>query len=201
MIGMISFQLVLPVTGFVNTLMSWSAWAPLSRLTYGVYLVHLIIIYVLAGNVKKPLYQDSWTLVWIKLYRKCYMGVWLGVWLRPKCMKRLEQVVFSPWWYYYYYYYYCCCCCCWLLLLLLLLLPSTRTAGHWYESSVIKSIIWVVWMLSTCMIRLEQVVYSPWYCYYYYYCWCCCCCCCCCCCYYYYYYYYWQKIAKTISGN
>ena len=48
-------------TGFVNTLLSWKAWAPLSRLTYGVYLVHLVVLNVLAGNFKRPFYMDGWS--------------------------------------------------------------------------------------------------------------------------------------------
>ena len=48
-------------TGFVNTLLSWSAWAPLSRLTYGVYLVHLIVLQTFSGNFKRPFYLDGWT--------------------------------------------------------------------------------------------------------------------------------------------
>ncbi|KAK7096532.1 nose resistant to fluoxetine protein 6-like isoform X2 [Littorina saxatilis] len=47
--------------GYVNTVLSWRAWAPLSRLTYGVYLLHLIVVSTLAGNLKKPFYMDGWT--------------------------------------------------------------------------------------------------------------------------------------------
>ena len=33
-------------TGFVNTLLSWKALVPLSRLTYSAYLIHIIVIYL-----------------------------------------------------------------------------------------------------------------------------------------------------------
>ncbi|XP_076455759.1 nose resistant to fluoxetine protein 6-like [Babylonia areolata] len=53
--------------GFVNTLLSWSAWQPLSRLTYGVYLVHCVVLFVIGGNLKKPLYVDPWTVTTLSL--------------------------------------------------------------------------------------------------------------------------------------
>ncbi|KAK7482994.1 hypothetical protein BaRGS_00025771, partial [Batillaria attramentaria] len=46
--------------GFVNTLLSWRAWAPLSRLTYGVYLFHLVIFYVMMANLREPFYLSAW---------------------------------------------------------------------------------------------------------------------------------------------
>merc|ERR550532_1359539 len=47
--------------GFINSILAWKAWAPLSRLTYGVYLVHLVVLSTLTGNLRRPLYVDEWT--------------------------------------------------------------------------------------------------------------------------------------------
>ncbi|ESP03047.1 hypothetical protein LOTGIDRAFT_157007 [Lottia gigantea] len=38
--------------GFVNTILSWGAWIPLSRLTYAAYLIHLIVLTVFLGNMR-----------------------------------------------------------------------------------------------------------------------------------------------------
>ncbi|XP_025084471.1 O-acyltransferase like protein-like isoform X1 [Pomacea canaliculata] len=47
--------------GFVNTFLSWRGWAPLSRLTYGAYLFHLITFCVIMGNKIAPFHLSSWT--------------------------------------------------------------------------------------------------------------------------------------------
>ena len=52
----------------------------MSRLSYGVYLIHLIIIQVYFGNMKKPFYLDGWIVVRmsslsIRVIRKEYAGV------------------------------------------------------------------------------------------------------------------------------
>ncbi|ESP03045.1 hypothetical protein LOTGIDRAFT_230482 [Lottia gigantea] len=38
--------------GFVNTILSWGAWIPLSRLTYAAYLIHLIVMASFTGNMR-----------------------------------------------------------------------------------------------------------------------------------------------------
>ncbi|XP_025084527.1 nose resistant to fluoxetine protein 6-like [Pomacea canaliculata] len=48
--------------GFVNTFLSWSGWTPLSRLTYGVYLFHLITFFVLLANRITPFHASTWTM-------------------------------------------------------------------------------------------------------------------------------------------
>ncbi|XP_076437337.1 O-acyltransferase like protein-like [Babylonia areolata] len=60
-VGWVIFACYTGYGGFINTLLSWSAWAPLSRLTYGVYLVHLVVLSTLTGNHKTLFYLDGWT--------------------------------------------------------------------------------------------------------------------------------------------
>ena len=45
-------HVTLAFSGFVNTILSWSAFVPLSRLTYCIYLLHIMImeLYLLNSN-------------------------------------------------------------------------------------------------------------------------------------------------------
>lgn len=49
--------------GFVNTILSWKAIVPLSRLTYCAYLVHPIIMYTYYNSVRQPLYLTDFTMI------------------------------------------------------------------------------------------------------------------------------------------
>ncbi|XP_046563547.1 nose resistant to fluoxetine protein 6-like [Haliotis rubra] len=44
--------------GFVNSLLSWSAWIPLGRLTYGAYLVHPVLLSYTEFSVRSLRYAD-----------------------------------------------------------------------------------------------------------------------------------------------
>ena len=47
------------VGGLVNTFLSWRAWIPLSRLTYGCYLLHILVVYFLTlSKETQAHYQD-----------------------------------------------------------------------------------------------------------------------------------------------
>ncbi|KAK3088750.1 hypothetical protein FSP39_023299, partial [Pinctada imbricata] len=49
--------------GFVNTLLSWKAFVPLSRLTYCGYLIHPIIMYLIYQGLRQPYYLTDTALV------------------------------------------------------------------------------------------------------------------------------------------
>uniref|UniRef100_K1PPN2 Nose resistant to fluoxetine protein 6 n=1 Tax=Magallana gigas TaxID=29159 RepID=K1PPN2_MAGGI len=53
--------------GFINTLLSWKAFVPLSRLTYCAYLVHPLVMYVYYFNWNFPLYMTDLDLVYLFL--------------------------------------------------------------------------------------------------------------------------------------
>lgn len=53
--------------GFINTLLSWSAFVPLSRLTYASYLVHLIVMYVFNLSRTRPFYMTDYAQVVVTL--------------------------------------------------------------------------------------------------------------------------------------
>uniref|UniRef100_A0A8W8LEU9 Nose resistant-to-fluoxetine protein N-terminal domain-containing protein n=3 Tax=Magallana gigas TaxID=29159 RepID=A0A8W8LEU9_MAGGI len=53
--------------GFINTLLSWKAFLPLSRLTYCAYLVHPLVMYVYYFNWNFPLYMTDLDLVYLFL--------------------------------------------------------------------------------------------------------------------------------------
>ncbi|RUS90314.1 hypothetical protein EGW08_001912, partial [Elysia chlorotica] len=42
--------------GVVNSFLSWTAWVPLSRLTFGVYLCHPMVMYYFNNNRRTVLY-------------------------------------------------------------------------------------------------------------------------------------------------
>ena len=50
-------------TGFVNTILSWSALVPLSRLTYCIYLVHIMILDNYIYNLQSLVYITDSSLV------------------------------------------------------------------------------------------------------------------------------------------
>ena len=49
--------------GVVNMFLSWSLWVPLSRLTYVVYLIHLIVLHVLIASARTPVYASDFTII------------------------------------------------------------------------------------------------------------------------------------------
>nr|XP_034301375.1 nose resistant to fluoxetine protein 6 [Crassostrea gigas] len=53
--------------GIINTLLSWKAFVPLSRLTYCAYLVHPLVMYVYYFNWNFPLYMTDLDFVYIFL--------------------------------------------------------------------------------------------------------------------------------------
>ncbi|XP_041453975.1 nose resistant to fluoxetine protein 6-like [Lytechinus variegatus] len=46
--------------GWVNDILSWSFWLPLSRMTYSAYLLHPIIIFIFLGNTKNTMMASLW---------------------------------------------------------------------------------------------------------------------------------------------
>ena len=59
--------------GFVNNLLSWKGFIPLSRLTYVMYLVHLNYMAVYYARARKPIYYTMWDTV------QAYFGFLLAV--------------------------------------------------------------------------------------------------------------------------
>ncbi|XP_022104547.1 nose resistant to fluoxetine protein 6-like [Acanthaster planci] len=51
-VGWVAFSCVVGYGGPVNSLLSWSFWAPLSRITFGAYLLHPILIYAFYTSAK-----------------------------------------------------------------------------------------------------------------------------------------------------
>ncbi|KAK7497006.1 hypothetical protein BaRGS_00011742 [Batillaria attramentaria] len=61
--------------GFVNTILSWSALVPLSRLTYCIYLIHMSAQRTLVYSFQKPFYMSSVNIVMFQfaLLVMCYL--------------------------------------------------------------------------------------------------------------------------------
>ena len=58
--------------GPVNAFLSWKIWVPLARLTYTVYLIHMILLFVLGSTARTPYYMTDWTIV--RLYMATVMA-------------------------------------------------------------------------------------------------------------------------------
>ncbi|XP_071822556.1 nose resistant to fluoxetine protein 6-like isoform X3 [Apostichopus japonicus] len=50
-------------SGWINNFLSWHAWVPLSRLSYTVYLIHLIVFRTFIGNLGQPFYTTTLVLI------------------------------------------------------------------------------------------------------------------------------------------
>ncbi|XP_022102671.1 nose resistant to fluoxetine protein 6-like [Acanthaster planci] len=66
-VGWVAFACVVGYGGPVNSLLSWGVWAPLSRLTYGAYLLHSIILYVIytSSNVQYHFSYMEWVCLFL----------------------------------------------------------------------------------------------------------------------------------------
>merc|ERR1712038_17787 len=51
--------------GYVNDFLSWSAWAPLSRMTYSAYLFHPAIMFFYGAHLKTRFYIDNMTTIYL----------------------------------------------------------------------------------------------------------------------------------------
>ncbi|GFR63502.1 nose resistant to fluoxetine protein 6-like [Elysia marginata] len=60
-VAWIIFSCVTGSGGVVDTFLSWSLWVPLSRLTYVVYLIHVLVLDVLFATARTPMYASDFT--------------------------------------------------------------------------------------------------------------------------------------------
>ncbi|KAK3706696.1 hypothetical protein RRG08_019691 [Elysia crispata] len=73
-IAWVIFSCVTGHGGVVNKFLSWSLWIPLSRLTYAVYLIHIIVLVLWGAMARSPFYIDDMTI--ILLYLATLMGTY-----------------------------------------------------------------------------------------------------------------------------
>ncbi|XP_048511443.1 nose resistant to fluoxetine protein 6-like isoform X2 [Athalia rosae] len=62
-VGWIIFACVHGIAGPVNTLLSWTGWIPLGKLSYSAYLTHYLILYYNSGTVRTPGYLTTYKVV------------------------------------------------------------------------------------------------------------------------------------------
>lgn len=55
-IGWLFFLCMINRGGIVNKILSWSVWAPLARLNYATYLIHLTLIFIMNTSQRIPFY-------------------------------------------------------------------------------------------------------------------------------------------------
>lgn len=49
--------------GFINSFLSWTIWIPLARLTYVVYLIHMILLFILGSTSRTAFALEDWSIV------------------------------------------------------------------------------------------------------------------------------------------
>jgi peptidoglycan/LPS O-acetylase OafA/YrhL len=57
-IGWLLFLCSIHQGGIVNKILSWPVWAPLARLNYSCYLIHLLVLNVIIYSQKMPFYYQ-----------------------------------------------------------------------------------------------------------------------------------------------
>lgn len=53
--------------GLLNRLLSWKVWLPLSRLTFGVYLIHPLVLYFQFWTIRERIYGSHLSMVYLFL--------------------------------------------------------------------------------------------------------------------------------------
>ncbi|CAC5410947.1 unnamed protein product [Mytilus coruscus] len=83
--------------GFVNTILSWKAFVPLSRLTYCAYLIHPIIMYYFSNVQRKLLHFSDLTVMYLFLPNMClsYAAAFIASLAFESPMMGLEKVIFK----------------------------------------------------------------------------------------------------------
>lgn len=59
-IGWILFLCSTNQGGIINTILSWPIWAPLARLNYSAYLIHLTVLLTTIYNQTMPIYNQPY---------------------------------------------------------------------------------------------------------------------------------------------
>ncbi|XP_076092954.1 nose resistant to fluoxetine protein 6-like isoform X1 [Mytilus galloprovincialis] len=82
--------------GYVNTILSWKAFVPLSRLTYCAYLIHPIIMYYFSNVQKRLLHFSDLTVMYLFLPNMClsYAAAFIASLAFESPMMGLEKVIF-----------------------------------------------------------------------------------------------------------
>ncbi|XP_033732240.1 nose resistant to fluoxetine protein 6-like [Pecten maximus] len=83
--------------GFVNTLLSWKAFIPLSRLTYCGYLIHPIVMFAFYFSHQTPIHYTNFSLIMIYLGFLCltFMGAFILSLAFEAPFMGLEKVIFK----------------------------------------------------------------------------------------------------------
>ncbi|GFO43629.1 nose resistant to fluoxetine protein 6-like [Plakobranchus ocellatus] len=66
-VAWVIFSCVTGHGGVINTFLSWSVWVPLARLTYVVYLIHIIVLVVWGSTTRAPFYITDMTVILVYL--------------------------------------------------------------------------------------------------------------------------------------
>ena len=74
----VSWVMFACITGYgsvINSFLSWELFAPLSRLTYCTYLIHIDMIFLFFYKTKRPMFFDEYTVVSIQRLRFIKGGI------------------------------------------------------------------------------------------------------------------------------
>jgi len=63
-VSWVMFACITGYGGIINSFLSWALFAPLSKLTYCTYLIHIDVIFLFFYNTKRPMYFSEYTIVY-----------------------------------------------------------------------------------------------------------------------------------------
>ncbi|XP_062571306.1 nose resistant to fluoxetine protein 6-like [Saccostrea cucullata] len=96
-VGWVIFSCATGNGGFINTLLSWSFFSPLARLTYFAYLVHPILIIGYYFSLRSTFYMDDATLavLFVAVLVFTYMAAFILSLAFEAPMLGLEKIIFN----------------------------------------------------------------------------------------------------------
>lgn len=96
-VGWVIFSCATGNGGFINTLLSWSFFSPLARLTYFAYLVHPILIIGYYFSLRSTFYMDDATLavLFVAVLVFTYMAAFILSLVFEAPMLGLEKIIFN----------------------------------------------------------------------------------------------------------
>lgn len=98
-IGWLFFVCITNRGGIVNKILSWPIWAPLARLNYSTYLIHLTVIFITMNNQRFPFYYQPHMVVnlfFTQVFFSYVTGILVSVFIETPFFI-LEKKLFKRW--------------------------------------------------------------------------------------------------------
>ncbi|XP_070564243.1 nose resistant to fluoxetine protein 6-like [Ptychodera flava] len=98
-VGWLVFACVTDHGGFIHRFLSWKFWIPLSRISFGAYLMHAFVMEIFVFNRDNLIFLSYANVVWIWIasMMAAYFAAFFFVLVTEKPLLRLEQVSWKKW--------------------------------------------------------------------------------------------------------